>query len=243
MAKLYFKPMPVLSIILAISVAILIALGVWQYQRLQWKTALLDEVEASVTAPPLGSLSSLGAAIKAGEPIDFRRIQFEASPSENGSEFHLYKSQQGGIYWDVVEPLSQGLLTILAKTETRIADQKDKPGAAQVVTETKTYTGYVRKTYDMGRVEGWVKSKANPETNRYFHFNQTGDWYEGLPGRVIEGYYIDIEPSQSAESLPVRRPKIANNHFDYMLTWWSFAIIFIIIYLLLHKRAGRLKFQ
>lgn len=243
MAKLVFKPMPVLTVILAISVAILISLGVWQYQRLQWKTALLSEVDASVTAPPLESLSDLNAAIQADDPIDFRRIQFEASPIENGPEFHLYKSQQGGIYWDVVSPLSQGALTILAKTETLDADQKDNRDDAARVSDTNSFTGYVRKTYEMGRVEGWVKSKANPETNRYFQFNQTGDWYDGLPGNVLEGYYIDIEPSESAANLPIRRPKIANNHFDYMLTWWSFALIFIIIYLLLHKRAGRLKFQ
>jgi surfeit locus 1 family protein len=243
MAKLVFRPMPVLTVILAISVAILISLGIWQYQRLQWKTALLSEVEASVTAPPLRSLSDLNAAIQAGDPIDFRRIQIEASPVEDGPEFHLYKSQGGGIYWDVVEPLSQGALTILAKTETLNADQKENQEELPFVSERNNYTGYVRKTYEMGRVEGWVKSKANTDTNRYFHFNQTGDWYDGLPGQVLEGYYIDVEPSESADDLPVRRPKIANNHFDYMLTWWSFAIIFIIIYLLLHKRAGRLKFQ
>jgi len=243
MARLYFKPMPVLSVILALSVALLIALGVWQYQRLQWKTALLAEIDASVTAPPLKSLSDLAASVEAGEPLDFRRIGFEASKLENGPEFHLYKPQQGGIYWYVVEPLTQNGVTILAKTETLNSVQKKARSNGSAAIENMAYTGYVRKVYKMGRVESWVKSKGNPVKNRYFHFNQTGDWYDDLPGTVLEGYYISVEPAQSADLLPVRRPEIANNHFDYMLTWWSFAIIFIIIYLLLHKKAGRLKFQ
>lgn len=243
MARLVFKPMPVLSAILTVSVAILISLGVWQYQRLQWKTALLAEVDASVTAPPLKSLAQLSAAINANDPIDFRRIQFDARPVENAPEYHLYKSQQGGIYWDIVTPLTQDRLTIFAKTETLNAEQKADRAMSDVNSEVSEFTGYVRKVYAMGRVEAWVKSKANSETNRYFHFNQTGDWYDGLSGDVLKGYYIDIEPASSASDLPIRRPEIANNHFDYMLTWWAFAVIFIIIYLLLHKRAGRLKFQ
>ena len=243
MAKLHFRPMPALTVILALSVALLIALGVWQYQRLQWKTALLEDIEASVTAPPLTSLSDLTDAIAAGESVDFRRIGFTAAPIAGAPEYHLYKSQQGGIYWRVVQPLSDGRLTVLAKTETLESAVKDDQVVTPQETESAQYTGYVRKTYEMARVEGWVKSKANPETNRYFHFNQTENWYEGLAGDVIEGYYIDVQYADSADNLAVRRPEIANNHFDYMLTWWSFALIFIIIYLLLHKRAGRLQFR
>ena len=48
--RVKFRPMPWLTAIVAIMLAILISLGVWQYKRLQWKTTLLAEVEASVTA-------------------------------------------------------------------------------------------------------------------------------------------------------------------------------------------------
>ena len=57
--SLSFRPMPWLTAIVAIMLAILISLGVWQYKRLSWKTDLLAEVEASVTAPPLASLEDL----------------------------------------------------------------------------------------------------------------------------------------------------------------------------------------
>ena len=79
--KLKFRPMPWLTAITAVMLAILISLGVWQYKRLQWKTNLLAEVEASVTAPPLTSLDDLERAIAAGEPVDFRRIALTASPT------------------------------------------------------------------------------------------------------------------------------------------------------------------
>ena len=41
-----FRPMPWLTVITAVMLTVLISLGVWQYQRLAWKTDLLAEVEA-----------------------------------------------------------------------------------------------------------------------------------------------------------------------------------------------------
>ena len=36
----------------ALGVALLAGLGVWQLERLQWKTALISRVEARLAAPP-----------------------------------------------------------------------------------------------------------------------------------------------------------------------------------------------
>jgi cytochrome oxidase assembly protein ShyY1 len=95
----------------------------------------------------------------------------------------------------------------------------------------------------MGRVEGWLKSTPSPDRNRYFKFNQTGDWGEVFPSADVRlSHYIEIETGATdAARLPVRRPTIRNNHRDYMLTWFSFAGLLIIFYLLLHRRAGRLS--
>ncbi len=243
MAKFYFKPMPGLSVLLAISVAILIALGAWQYQRLQWKTAVLADVEASVTAPPFASLEEVAQAIANNEPVDFRRIAFNAETIEDAPSYHLYSSQTGGIYWDVIEGVRSGRYSVLAAVRELNNTQKEATPNKVAASESLNITGFVRKSYPMGRVESWVKSQANPAANRYFYFNQSGDWYDGLTGAKIEGYYIDVVEAESAEALPVLRPDIANNHFDYMLTWWSFAFIFIVIYIILHRRAGRLKFS
>lgn len=243
MAKLYFKPMPVLSVVLVISLTILISLGIWQYQRLQWKTDLLAEIDASVSAPPFTALSEVSRAIENEAPVDFRRIEFEAETIESSSIFHLYKSQSGGIFWTIFQPLRSDGVTIFSSVEALSNEQKDQVASQVVQSAPITVTGYVRKSYPMGRIESWVKSKANPETNRYFYFNQTQDWYGGLTEPVLKGYYIDLVRAPSAADLPVLRPDIANNHFDYMLTWWSFALIFIVIYLILHRRAGRLSFK
>ena len=91
--------MPGLTLITAICVVILMSLGTWQYQRLQWKTALLAEVEAAINAPPLRSLRELETEIEAGNPVDFRRIGLTATMTGSDLPYLVYKPRQDGIYW------------------------------------------------------------------------------------------------------------------------------------------------
>ena len=245
--NLQFRPMPWLTGIVAVMLAILISLGVWQYQRLQWKTNLLAEVEASVTAPPLTSLDDLDRAISAGEPVDFRRIELTGIVGGEIYEYHVFKSQAGGIVWDVFRPFrsknSKQSRVIFVRTQTIDNAQKGEDNFERLIRyELEPVYGYVREDHPMGRVEAWVKSKPNRQTNRWFKFNQDGSWGEALSSKTIRSHYVELDLNvESANALPVRRPEIRNNHRDYMLTWFSFAFLLIIFYGLIHRRAGRLS--
>ena len=240
MGRLHFKPMPWLSVITAICTVILICLAVWQYQRLQWKTGLLEEVELEVSAPPLKSLKDLQAAIAAGDPVDFRRIEMPARLVKDAPSKLVFYPQTGGIFWQGFSPLHNEGAVIYAAMDI-VEDENRDIYKARPVDEI---IGYVRFAHPLGRIESVVKAKAKPEENIYFKYNQTGDWTQGLPQSkyIFEDYYLERALGIShADKLPVKRPKIRNNHFDYMLTWASFAIILLIIYAVLHVRAGRLS--
>jgi len=237
--------MPWLTFITAVMLAILISLGVWQYQRLQWKTALLAEVEASVTAPPLTSLDDLERAIEVGEPVDFRRITFTASPTAGEPVYAVYSTQQGGIYWD----LYQSYGSIFGRYDSVLdADKPDGSAVSPAHIVADVLIGYVRKDHPMGRMEAWSKSKPSPDRNRWFKFNQTGDW--GWTD-MRTSHFIEIAGTlpfntqdggvSAASELSVRHPSIRNDHRDYMLTWFSFAGLLLIFYALMHRRAGRLQ--
>lgn len=245
-----FRPMPWLTGIVVVMLAILITLGVWQFQRLQWKTNLLAEVEASVTAPPLTSLEDLERAIAEGEPVDFRRITINAFPVKGAPVYHVYKSQTGGIFWDIFIPIkdwdssTRGEKSIFVRARTVDAAEKEDELNEYYHTlqdvSIKSY-GYVRTDHPMGRVESWIKSQPSRTSNRWFKFNQDGSWAQSMPQNLILSHYIEIEPDATdAATLPVRRPSIRNNHKDYMLTWFSFAFLLLIFYGLIHRRAGRL---
>lgn len=242
--KLHFKPMPWLTVIVAICLAILISLGTWQYHRLQWKTALLAEIEAAVTAPPRKGLVGIEKDRALGAQLDFMRVEFEGELASL-QPYLVYKSRSDGIYWQAYSAIETEGWPVFGAFGYVRDDQKEDY-AIDFLPQGKTkFAGYIRKTHPMGMIESLVKSKASPKTNRYFKFNQTGDWGDNLSvkGTFNQNYYIEvIEGVTDARQLPVKRPDIRNNHLDYMLTWYSFAIILLIIYFILHRRAGRLKF-
>ena len=238
--KLYFKPMPWLTFIVAICLGILISLGTWQYQRLQWKTALLAEVEAAATAVPFTSLVEIQDALKAGEPVDFRRYAF-AIETNVERLYMVYDSAGRRFAWRPYVQVSDG-----TKRSVYLASQAvDDPKREDILTSPKDLlidysAGYVRLAYaDVGWLDEFVRPKANLSDNRWFHFNQNDLWRAADNMKI----YLDHQEVVDVAKLPPKRPDIRNNHLDYMLTWYSFAVILLIIYLILHKRAGRLKFS
>ena len=240
--KLYFKPMPWLTVIVAICLAILISLGTWQYQRLQWKTALLAEVEAAAKAEPFTSLAEIQTALEEGNPVDFRRYGSSSKARAVQQSFLVFTAVNRDISWRVFTALENSNVTSFAALDLVSNESRD---AFEGVADNQDIPliGYVRLARETTR----GAAKSSPDKNRWFGFNplpETHDW-AGMQGIEADmRFYIDTVPGATdADLLPIKRPDIRNNHLDYMLTWYSFAVILLIIYCILHLRAGRLKFS
>lgn len=234
--------MPWLTVIVAICLVILISLGTWQYQRLQWKTALLAEVEAAVTAPPLSSFVQVQSALDAGDPVDFRRFGTTAQTLKTETPFLVFTGANRDISWRVFTPVQDGSGTAFAGLGLIDDGARDNVSGYEAGKDV-VLTGYVR----LARKRERGMTKSTPEKNRWFGFNhrpKTHGWADLAGVEADMRFYIDTVPGAlDASLLPAKRPEIRNNHFDYMLTWYSFALILLIIYFILHRRAGRLKFS
>jgi surfeit locus 1 family protein len=85
-----------------VGVAVLVSLGVWQVQRLAWKTAVIGEIEAKLAAAPVAV-----PAEPDPEADQYRRVRAEGV-IEPG-EVHVYASAPGrGVGYRVVAPLRLG---------------------------------------------------------------------------------------------------------------------------------------
>jgi surfeit locus 1 family protein len=226
-----FNPMPGLTLAVLICLPILIGLGIWQYQRWHWKTDILTEIDAAVTAPPLSGLDAL-AALPPDTPVDFRRITVTGRAM--GPTWYVYRPD-GSISWQPFREVQSGGTRRLVGFPT-IDDQVKATAPPPELDGVRA--GYVRRVRDAGQMARWFGATDNPESNRWFSINPDGQWREG------QTIYIDLDPTKTeADALPVRRPDIPNNHVSYMLTWWSFAGILLLIYGLIHVRAGRLTWR
>src|SRR6185437_3604573 len=87
----YFRPLPALTLACAVLFAILIALGVWQLGRLQWKLGLIAEVQHNLVAAPI----SLEAARGLGPQAQYRRVAL-AGRFENAKEAYVFGTDNAG---------------------------------------------------------------------------------------------------------------------------------------------------
>src|SRR5262245_19712471 len=85
------------------ALAVLIGLGVWQLQRLQWKEGLLAEIETRTHAEPV-SLKDAVARDEAGEGISYLRVRVEGK-FDNAKERYLFAVSDGTPGWHVIAPL------------------------------------------------------------------------------------------------------------------------------------------
>ena len=86
-----FRPTLWPTLITIPALAILLALGTWQLQRLEWKTALIAEREAALQAPPV-ALPDDPAALR---QMDFRRIRVSGEFLHGRSLLLSARSYQG----------------------------------------------------------------------------------------------------------------------------------------------------
>ena len=84
--------------------ALLIGLGVWQLQRLQWKQGLIAEIETRTKAPPT-SLSEAVALARKGDDPSYLHVRV-AGRFENDKERHLYAIAEGAPGWHLITPLT-----------------------------------------------------------------------------------------------------------------------------------------
>jgi surfeit locus 1 family protein len=243
--KIEFRPLPVLTFITLIMMGILLSLGTWQYQRLQWKTKLLADIDTAAHAQPLHSIGDINALVTEGKPVDFRRVSltgtFTAPRVNHGQAFHVLRPMEAALVWQLYQPFisnEQGVYvaTIEFDKDGDIAAPKGLSGMA-------TINGYIRLVQPANR----FTPNNNPDANRWFSVNGSPellDWAEAVAGTDITiSYFIDqVLEETDANNLPVKIPDIRNHHLDYMLTWYSFVLILLVIYLILHKKQGRLRF-
>ena len=241
-----FKPMRGLTIVTLICLGILLWLGTWQYQRLHWKTALLKDIDKASIAEPITSIADIDALIASKTPIDFRRVSlvgvYEEPQINGGAPFYFLRPEGTSISWRIYQPFNQNRQQVYAATQRFYGeDEAARPipfyGKSEAI-------GYIRRTHK----KRWFSLKSTPSKNRWTVFNgepEELDWSGKQAGQNIETrYYIDVVlGANNAEALPVKKPDMPNNHLDYMLTWYSFAIILLIIYFILHKKQGRLYRQ
>ncbi len=97
-------PLAVSVVLLIAAFAILLSLGTWQVERLNWKEALIATIAERRAAPPV-PLAEIEAEQAAGQDIDYRTVTVTGT-FDNARERHFLATWNGESGFYVFTPLT-----------------------------------------------------------------------------------------------------------------------------------------
>ena len=227
--------------------AVLVALGLWQLERLRWKEALIARVESRIDAPPVAAPGpDSWAALDLGE-LEYQPVTISGR-YRNAGEIHVVYTLTdphgpvGGIGYLVMTPFEtdDGWLVYVDRGFVP-RDRKDATTrqGRRIEGET-TVTGLVRQPSR----RAWFTPADDPQKNEWF--SRDPKIYAaaaGLPAAEVAPYIID---ARFDPALPGGLPQggetivsFPNNHLQYAVTWFGLAAALLGVFLVFAR--GRLK--
>lgn len=192
--------------------ALLLSLGIWQVQRLQWKTAMLADIEARIAAEPEPLPTDPDPEADRYRPVTI-------AGEVTGQPLHvLFSAQELGAAYRLIAPFrTEAGRAILVDLGAVPADTKDVPrhfpplavtGNLHWPDETDSFT-------------------PDPERDRNIWFARE----VALMARELETEPMLVvaratEPAlEDVTQVPVGVTNIPNDHLGYAITWFSLAAI------------------
>jgi len=189
-------------------ILILLALGIWQVQRLAWKNKLIGEISRSLTVPPVRIIPN---EINS----DSQYLSISASGKFLNEELHiLHALKPYGPGFKLIKPfmlsndktilVDLGFIEEKNKNRNRIFTDKFITGNIFFPNETDFFT-----------------PDPNLERNIWFSRNldTMADYLGTMPMMVV----LSISLDDGVIATPLK-PNLNNNHLQYAITWFSMAL-------------------
>jgi surfeit locus 1 family protein len=215
------------AIAVALGIAILIGLGVWQVQRLHWKEALLARI-ASLQAAPPHALAPLLARAAAGEDVDYHRVETTCPSLETGPYLRLYAVWQGygGYRLIAACPIAAGPYRAILVDRGFIA-QGLTPAVGQPLAQP--IVGVLRK----GDAPNFV-TPANQAGQNLWYWRDIPAMAAALGVSAPAPSFLMLErpaPPPGGPTPAAIPADIPNNHLQYAITWFGLALALAGVYL------------
>jgi surfeit locus 1 family protein len=222
-----------LTVLSTAALAVLIGLGVWQLQRLQWKEGLIAEIEARVKAEPV-SLKEAVARADAGEDVSYLRVRLEGK-FDNARERHLFAVSEGMPGWHVITPLATPDGETVLVDRGFVPDALKDPAARRQgeISDAVTVTALARPP----EAQGLFVPDNEIEQNRWFWRDlkaMTKSMF-GDGAKDVAPFFLEAEKSDVPGGWPLggqTRLDLPNNHLQYAITWFLLALCLVVIYVI-----------
>jgi surfeit locus 1 family protein len=234
---LRFRPRPWPTLAALGALAVLLALGTWQVERLHWKQALIAEREAQLAAPP----EPLPAETDDWRAWDFRRVTVAGDFDHDREQLFGVAAVDGRVGHHVLTPLIRADgPPVLVDRGWVPADQAHPAARRQGQLEGQVeITGIARYRGD-GR-PGWFTPDNEPEQRLWYSYDLPA--LEAAVGLELLPVVVEADAMPNPGGLPIggqARLALPNDHLQYAITWYGLAAGLVAIYVAFSlERGGR----
>ncbi|HEX4193398.1 MAG TPA: SURF1 family protein [Stellaceae bacterium] len=211
----------------ALGLLLLLGLGTWQVQRLQWKEGLIAERNATLTAAPVPLPQTLDQA----RALEFHPVHAEGEFLNDHELYLNAQSFSGDQGFLVVTPfrLSDGRIVFIDRgfVPTNRKDPATRT-AGQIMGPT-TVTGLLR----LPEPPGTFTPANEPQKNSWFSIDLPAMAQAAGIGSALP-FYVDADKTPVPGGWPQGGQTITdlpNDHLQYAITWYSLAVALIAIYI------------
>ncbi len=236
-----FRPLLWLTIATLPTFLVLIGLGSWQLQRLQWKNDLISSFEARSAADAI----SIPLATAELDDLEFRSLALDGVFQHEKETLLIGRTYEGNAGFHVVTPLLLDDARIILINRGWVSEEYRDP-AKRAFSQIKGRTSVAGILRRPG-VKGYFVPENDPENGFWFtlvprQINQ----HLGLGDTAIDQFYADALRTSDVVTLPIAaktKLNLRNAHLSYAVTWYGIALALIGVYLAFHYQAGRLQFS
>lgn len=211
------------------ALAVLLALGTWQVQRLIWKEDLLAAIAQRSQADPVG-VPEIEAMIAASEPIEYRTA-FAEGQFVNSGEQHFFATFNGQSGFYVYTPLALADGRFLFVNRGFVPYDLKEPATRpeSLLEGEQRITGLARTKLE--QKPSMVVPDNDEQANIYY-------WKDldrmaasaGLAADKVLPFFLDADATPVPGGLPkggVTVIDLPNNHLQYAITWYGLALALV----------------
>ncbi|ABS62298.1 Surfeit locus 1 family protein [Parvibaculum lavamentivorans DS-1] len=241
MTNRFFRPLFWPTLLTALMLPVLLALGFWQLERLQWKEDLLARIENRLTAapadlPPPQAWADFDVAAQ-----EYSRVRLTGRFASPRELHYFMQGPDGTPGYAVINAFEveggEGAVVLVDRGFVP-AGLKD-PALRDALPEGQvSFTGILRQPQRRNALSG----ADDPDKNVWM-VRDTETMGAALGAAQVAPFFVEAEEAAFPGKWPqagATRIEMPNNHLDYALTWFGLALVLVAVYLVYHRSNGRL---
>jgi len=229
--KVRFRPTLWATVFAVPTLLILLGLGTWQLERLQWKEALIAERQAGFAASP----TPLPADDAAAQELLWRRVSVTGSFRHDQEIYLAARSMRGNVGYHVLTPFDRTDGKTVLVNRGWVSNEKKEPAARAEGQLPGTIT--VEGIATPGGQRNWLTPENDAAKNVWL-WTDIPAMSQHL-GRPLQPVVVEAVAMPNPGGFPIggqTRITMPNDHLQYALTWYMIAAGLIGIYIVYHRR-------